>query len=55
MSLIFILVVFEGGLFGTPWQGQGLCLPRRLWEQVGIAWALHDPALLFTEGRLLHG
>ena len=24
-------------------------------EQVGTAWDPHDPALLFTEGRLLHG
>lgn len=54
-SSVFILVVFHGSLFGLPQQGLGLCLPCRLWEQVGMAWALHDAALLFTEGRLLHG
>lgn len=54
-SLIAILGVFQGSPLGILKQGLGLCLPCQLWEQVGMAWALHDPALLFTEGRLLHG
>lgn len=47
-SLTSRLVYFKGALeLGVP-------LAYHSWG-LGMAWDLHDPALLFTEGRLLHG
>lgn len=48
--------VFQGSPFGILKQGPGLSVPSL--QALGAGregLALHDPALLFTEGRLLRG